>query len=96
MKFKKISLLKRQNKDEKNCCKRLSVEDLNKAEFEICREALLESFANELTTWLTINLSQIKMKFYHLPQFFFRILFELVAEYKIQTYRTISKIKLFS
>ena len=80
MKLKEIWLLKRQNKDKKNCCKRLSVENLNKAEFEINREAQLESFGTNLKTCLTMNPSQIKV--YHLLQFLFKILFELVAEYK--------------
>ena len=53
MKFKKIWLLKRQNKDKENCCKKLSIDDLNKAEFEIYREAQLESFATEFDNLLT-------------------------------------------
>ena len=32
MKFKEIWLLKQQNKDKENCYKKLSVENLNKAE----------------------------------------------------------------
>ena len=69
MKFKEIWLLKQQNKDKENCYKKLSVENLNKAEFEIYREAQLESFALNLITFLPINPSQIKIKFYHLLQF---------------------------
>ena len=53
MKFKKIWLLKRQNKDKENCCKKLSIDDLNKAEFEIYREAQLESFVTEFDNLLT-------------------------------------------
>ena len=96
MKFKEIWLFKHQKKDEENCCKRLSVENLNKAEFEIYREAQLESLQLNLTTYLTINPSQIKLKFYPLLQFLLKILFKLVAEYKKETYRTIANIKLFS
>ena len=52
MKLKEIWLLKRQNKGKENCCKRLSVESLNKAEFEINREAQLESFGTEFENLL--------------------------------------------
>ena len=52
MKFKETCLLKRQNKDKENCCKRLSVENLNEAELEIYREAQLESFATEFDNLL--------------------------------------------
>ena len=52
VKFKEIWLLKWQNKDKENFCKRLSVENLNKAEFEIFREGQLESFAIEFDNLL--------------------------------------------
>ena len=53
MKFKETWLLKRQNKDKENCCKRLSVENLNEAELEMYREAQLLQL--NLTTCLTIK-----------------------------------------
>ena len=53
IKFKEIWLLKRQNKGKENCYKKLSVENLNKAEFEIYREAQLESFATEFDNLVT-------------------------------------------
>ena len=52
MKFKEIWLLKPQNKGKENCYKKLSVENLNKAKFEIYREAQLESFATEFDNLL--------------------------------------------
>ena len=52
MKFKEIWLLKRQNKEKENRCKRLSVENLNKAELAIYREAQLESFGTEFDNLL--------------------------------------------
>ena len=45
-----IKTIKQKKKE--NCCKKLSVEDLNKAEFEIYREAQLESFATEFENLL--------------------------------------------
>ena len=96
MKFKKIWLLKTQNKGKENCCKKLSVEDLNKAEFEIYRKVQLDSFATEFGNLLNNQPITINIKFYHLPQFLSRILSELVTEYKNQTYRSIANIKLFS
>ena len=95
MKFKEIWLLKRQNKGKENCYKKLSVENLNKAEFEIYREAQLESFATEFDNLLTNQPITNKSKILSL-QFLVKILFGLVAEYKNQTYRTIANIKLFS
>ena len=63
MKFKELWLLKRENKGKENCCKKLSVENLNKTEFEIHREAQLEFFAIEFENLLTnqriINKSKI-------------------------------------
>ena len=47
MKLKEIWLLKQQNKYKENCCKRLPLENLNKAEYEMYREVQLESFATE-------------------------------------------------
>ena len=52
MKLKEIWLLKQQNKYKENCCKRLPSENLNKAEYEIYREAQLESFATEFDNLL--------------------------------------------
>ena len=52
MRFNDIWLLKRQNKDKENCYKKLSVENLNKAEFEIYREVQLESFTTEFDNLL--------------------------------------------
>ena len=62
MKFKEIWLFKHQKRDEENCCKRLSVENLNKAEFEIYREAQLESFATEFDNLLNNQLITNKIK----------------------------------
>ena len=52
MKFKEIWLLKKQNKDKENCYKKLSVENLNKAELQY-RETQLEFFATEFDNLLT-------------------------------------------
>ena len=52
MKFNEIWLLKRQNKDKENCYKKLSVENLNKVEFEMYREVQLESFTTEFDNLL--------------------------------------------
>ena len=52
MKFNEIRLLKQQNKNNENCRKRQSVENLNKGEFEIYREAQLEYFATQFDNLL--------------------------------------------
>ena len=52
MKLKEIWLLKLQSKCKENRCKRLPVENLSKAEYEIYREAQLESFATEFNNLL--------------------------------------------
>ena len=52
MKLKEIWLLKLQSKCKENRCKRLPVENLSKAEYEIYREAQLESFATEFDNLL--------------------------------------------
>ena len=52
MKFKEIWLLKRQSKVKENRCKRISVENLNKAELAIYREAQLESIGTEFDNLL--------------------------------------------
>ena len=91
MKLKEIWLLKLQSKCKENRCKRLPVENLSKAEYEIYREAQLESFATEFDNLLNNEPITNKSKFYHLLQFLLKILFKLVAEYKNQTYHTIPK-----
>ena len=54
MKFSEIWLLK-QNKDKENCCKRLSVENLNKEELKYAGKHRLNLLQLNLTTCLTMN-----------------------------------------
>ena len=54
MKFSEIWLLK-QNKDKENCCKRLSVENLNKEELKYAGKHRLNLLQLNLTTGLTMN-----------------------------------------
>ena len=62
MKLKEIWLLKRQNKDKENCCKKLSVEIWIKQNLKYTEKHSLNLLQLNLTTCLTMNPSQIKVK----------------------------------